>query len=46
MRGPEHLRGRVDYPGGMCTLAYSFQRNVSASEFVPRELWRGGTNPL
>ena len=40
MRGPEHLRGRVVYPGGMCTLAYSFRRNVSASEFVPRELWR------
>ena len=32
MRRPEYLRGRVDYPGGLCTLAYSFRWNVSASD--------------
>ena len=46
LRGPEHLRVCGNIPGGTFTLADMFRGNVSASEYVPPERFRAGTNPL
>ena len=46
LRGPEHLRTCENIPGGTFTLADMFRGNVSASEYVPPERFRAGTNPL
>ena len=45
-RWQEQSRRCVIVPGATITLANSFRRNISASEFVLPEHFRGGTNPL
>ena len=34
MRGAEHLRSRVDYPGGTCPLTNLFRGNFGAAEQI------------
>ena len=46
LRGPESLRLYVDVPDGTPTQANFSRRNTFASDYVPPEHRRGGTNPL